>query len=262
MDGTNPKYVIKDAEGVKWTVKLSEESRPETVASRLVWAVGYFAPEEYFLPALQVRGVPAKLHRGRKLVGPDGSMKNARLKRHAKGEKLGEWKWREDPLAATRELNGLRVMMALINNWDLKNVNNAIYEDKKDGRRTYMVSDLGATFGSPGLSRTKSISKGNLRSYEHSQFITKVRAEDVDFKTPARPTFWAIVKPPNYFMRVHLMKLGRHVPREDCRWIGQLLSRLSASQIRDAFRSAGYTAPEVESFSRVVEQRIAALQQL
>ena len=39
--------------------------------------------------------------------------------------------------------------MALINNWDLKEINNAIYDEKGQGPR-YVVSDLGATFGETG----------------------------------------------------------------------------------------------------------------
>ncbi len=35
---------------------------------------------------------------------------------------------RDDPFEDTREWNGLRVMMALMNNWDLKDENNAIYD--------------------------------------------------------------------------------------------------------------------------------------
>ncbi len=58
-DGTSPKYIVRDRDDVKWTVKLGLEARPETVASRLVWAAGYFANEDYFLPELKVEGVPA-----------------------------------------------------------------------------------------------------------------------------------------------------------------------------------------------------------
>jgi hypothetical protein len=36
-------------------VKLGSEARPETVASGLLWAVGYFANEDYFVPVLHVR---------------------------------------------------------------------------------------------------------------------------------------------------------------------------------------------------------------
>src|SRR5579864_6920801 len=125
LDGTNPKFVVRGGDGVKWKVKLGEEARPETVATRLVWAVGYFTDEDYFLPDLQVANMPPRLHRSQKLVGPGGTVHNVRLKRYLKGEeKLGNWQWRQDRFTNTRELNGLRVAMAVLNNWDLKDENN------------------------------------------------------------------------------------------------------------------------------------------
>ena len=59
LDGTNPKYDVRDEDGVKWKIKLGAEARPETVASRFVWAVGYHADEDYFLPEVRVTGLPA-----------------------------------------------------------------------------------------------------------------------------------------------------------------------------------------------------------
>src|SRR5258706_8229152 len=47
LEGSNPKYVVKDEDGVKWKVKLGDEAQPETVATRFVWAMGYFADEDY-----------------------------------------------------------------------------------------------------------------------------------------------------------------------------------------------------------------------
>ena len=58
LNGTNPKFDVRDENGVKWRVKLGVEARPETVASRLVWAVGYYANEDYFLPELHVEDMP------------------------------------------------------------------------------------------------------------------------------------------------------------------------------------------------------------
>jgi hypothetical protein len=52
------------------------------------------------------------------------------------------------------------------------------------------------------------------------------------------------------------------IPVRDAIWIGGLLSRLTPEQIRDAFRAAGYEPAEVEGFAKVVEKRIAALNQL
>src|SRR5580692_7729062 len=69
LDGTNPKYNVRDQDGVKWKIKLGPEARPETVASRFVWAVGYHTDEDYFLSEVQVLGLPPRVHRGQKLIG-------------------------------------------------------------------------------------------------------------------------------------------------------------------------------------------------
>ena len=45
-------------------------------------------------------------------------------------EKVGLWRWRSNPFVASREYSGLRVMMALINNWNLKDENNSIFREK------------------------------------------------------------------------------------------------------------------------------------
>jgi len=261
LDGTNPKFVVRDQDGVKWKVKLGEEARPETVASRLVWAAGYFADEDYFLPAFKVEAMPTPLHRGEKLVARDGSMYNVRLKRYLKGdEKLGHWSWRDDPFTGSREWNGLRVLMALINNWDLKDSNNSIREH--DGAQIYFVSDLGASFGATGRRLTRAGSKGNIEQYENSRFIVRTTAGLVDFRTPSRPVFIHVFELPDYIRRIHLEWIGKNIPRSDARWMGDLLSRLSPDQIHSAFRAAGYTPQEIDGFSGVVEKRIAELKQL
>jgi hypothetical protein len=268
LNGTNPKYVVRDQDGVKWKVKLGAEARPETVASRLIWAVGYFANEDYFLRDLQVSHMPVRLHRGRKLVAPDGSMHNVRLKRYLDGEeKIAYWRWRHDAFTGTRELNGLRVMMALINNWDLKDDNNAVVEEGHAGgsagpERIYMVSDLGASFGTAGLTRPHERAKGNVESYSRSKFIRKVTQNYVDFQVPARPALVYLADPPEFISRLGLCWIGRHIPRSDARWMAQLLGRLSPDQIRDAFRAAGYSSYEVQNFTSVVEERIAQLNEL
>src|SRR5581483_10113120 len=150
LDGTNPKFVIRDRDGVTWKVKLGPEARPETAASRLVWAAGYFADEDYFLPELRVRDMPHQLHRGQNFIAPDGSLSYARLKREPAGhKKISVWRWDQNPFAGSRELNGLKTLMALLNNWDLKAENNAVHEEGPD--LVYMVSDLGASFGMAGI---------------------------------------------------------------------------------------------------------------
>lgn len=261
LNGTNPKFDVRDANGVTWKVKLGIEARPETVADRIVWAAGYFDNEDYFVSDLKVEGMPARLRRGQEMVAPDGSVPNVRLKREDQGDKkIGTWQWRRNPFAGTRQLNGLKVVMAVLNNWDLKDENNAVY--KEGDRIVYMVSDLGASFGTAGRTWPAYKAKGYFPSYAKSRFVRKTTAEAVSFETPARPRWVLFVNPKEFFMRVHLEWIGRNVPRDDARWMGQLLGRLSTRQIGDAFRAAGYSPREVTDFSRVFEARVAALNDL
>ncbi|HTM13691.1 MAG TPA: hypothetical protein VL127_12290 [Bryobacteraceae bacterium] len=246
QDGTSPKFSVRDVKGVEWKVKLGVEARPETAASRLVWAAGYYVDEDYFLPYLKVEKMQ-RLHRGQHQVSPDGSMQNVRLKREHK--KLGEWKWRHDPFEGTREWNGLRVLMCLINNWDLKDTNTAIRVIQ--GQRVYLISDLGASFGAGGWRLRVRDSKGNLQKYESSRFITNMTPEFVTFGVPSRPELFH-----------HFMWIGKRISRADAQWIGKLLGNLSSVQIESAFRAAGYQSTEAARFSAVVEERIAELERL
>ena len=109
-------------------------------------------------------------------------------------------------------------------------------------RQLYMVSDLGASFGTTGLSWTRRGSRGNLKAYTHSKWIKEIGPEYVDFNVPSRPALDHYPAIHSLKMRLRLRQLGWHVPRTDARWMGDLLGRLSAKQIRDAFRSAGYEA--------------------
>ena len=72
--GTNPKFHVRDSEGTKWTVKMGVEARPETAAAHLLWAVGYYTDEDYFVPSLIVEGLPAHLQRGQNLIGRNGAI--------------------------------------------------------------------------------------------------------------------------------------------------------------------------------------------
>ena len=264
LEGTNPKIIVRDQSGVKWTVKLDAEARPETTATRLVWAVGYFANEDYFRPNLRVENMPLRLKRGQHLIAPDGSLPNVRLKRHLEHEKKrGHWSWRENQFAGTRELNGLRVLMALINNWDLTDENTAIYRrtDHPDSER-YMVSDLGSTFGTGNLTWPLGRARGNIHTYSHSKFITRITPDYVDLHTPAPAALYFLATPHEYFSKLHLCWIGKHVPRTDARWMGELLANLTPDQIREAFRAAGYSPQQVEGFTTTALTRIAELREL
>jgi hypothetical protein len=259
MQASSPKFEVIDQSGVRWGVKLGVEARPETVASRIVWAVGYFANEDYFVRELQVEKLP-RLKRGQSQVS-GGVVSNVRLKRHLKDEKkTGIWAWGSNPFTNTRELNGLRVLMAVINNWDLKDVNNGIYQVRgANPEQHYLITDLGASFGSTNLNPA---AKGSLKAYRHSKLIRHVSDGYVDFNVPSTPPMEYFFDVPEYTKRLGLLWLGHHIPVQDAVWMGHLLARLSPSQIRDAFRAGGYTPQDVEEFSKELERRIAQLEGL
>ena len=260
--GQNSKFDVEDANGTKWRAKLGIEAQPETVATRLLWAIGYYTNENYFVPDLEVKELPVHLHRGQGHVISPNHVEKVRLQRHLGGEKKdATWNWRHNPFVGKREFNGLRVMMALLSNWDLKDENNAVFKDK-DGAELYMVTDVGTAFGASGNRYTEAESKNNLKAYRNTKFITKVTPTYVDFSFPHCPPILYIFDLPHYIFRVRLRWVGNRVPREDAKWVGSLLAQLSSEQIQDAFRAGGYPPDQAAAFTKAVQSRIAELNRL
>ncbi|MGH9734417.1 MAG: hypothetical protein ACRD8A_07500 [Candidatus Acidiferrales bacterium] len=258
-EGGSPKFDVVDQEGRKWRVKLGKEARPEIAATRIVWAAGYFVDEDYFVPALKVHNLP-KLRRGEKFVSAGGIVHDARLElKREDVRKLGDWSWFHNAFDDTRQLNGLRVVMCLIDNWDLKDINNSVYEI--DGQRRFLVSDLGASFGKTGNYFTRS--KGSLKDYSHAAFIRDVDGNRVDLVMHSRPLFFfKLSHHSDYRERKRIEQLGKNVPIADAQWIGHLLSGLSVTQLRDCFLAAGYDSETADKYASVVEIRITELKQL
>jgi hypothetical protein len=259
LGGTQPKFEIEDERGIRWKAKLGVEARSETAATRLVWAAGYFTDEDYYVPELRVEALP-NLKRGREYVSGDGVVRGPRLERQTPGEKrAGGWSWQENPFVGTRELNGLKVLMALINDWDLKEVNNSIY-DEQNGEQRYAVSDLGASFGRN--SNEYSRSKADVEGYQHSRFIKEIRPQEVDFVLQHYPFWVSGVRTVHFREYGRMEQLVQHIPRTDVTWVGQLLSQLSDTQIGEAFRAAGFSAQEVEAYTAAIRARLAQLSTL
>jgi hypothetical protein len=258
MEQSQPKFDVKDSHDNRWRVKLGEEVKSETAASHLIWAMGYYVDTDYYVDQFKVEGLP-KLRRGEKLVSEGGVVRSARLELKVKDvKKLGTWSWSDNPFVGTKEFNGLRVMMALVNNWDSTTINNSIYE--VGGQRHYAVTDLGASFGKTGNSIERS--KSNMKDYVDSKFIEKTSPEYVDFVLHSRPFLPTVVDVPNYIHRVKVTDVATHIPRADAKWIGLRLAMLSDRQIRDCFTSSGYSPEQVEGYTKAIEKRIADLNAL
>jgi len=262
--GTSPKFDVRDSAGTKWRAKLGIEAGPEVVASRLLWAVGYSANENYFLPHLHVDKLPSHLHHGKNLVGSSGDVMNVRLRRRPPGEKkTARWNWRHNRFVGTREFNGLRVMMALLRNWDLYDDNNAILESRSgSGRKVYEVSDVGTGFGATGRRRLDRDSRNNFAAYRKGRLIAKATRDHIDLHFPTLPWPGFILDVPLYKYEFQARWVGKHIPRADAKWIGSLLAQLSPDQIRDAFRSGGYSPSQSDAFAEVLMSRIKELNAL
>jgi hypothetical protein len=266
--GESPKFKVSDARGVKWSVKLGPEAQAETVATRLVWAVGYFAEEAYYLDKVRIENLP-RLSRGRQYVKGRGEVYGARFEPRREGiRKAGTWDWNKNPFAGTHELNGLKVVMILLNNYDARSENNKVlisnHRQISKALARYVVTDLGATLGKAGGLGGKR-SKNDLEDFLSTRFVLGVEDGAVKFDYDTRPTKLGIVSvlyPPYYLGEVKKEKSMRGIPVEHARWIGSLLSQLSNAQLRDAFRAAGYEARTRDGYVLAIRRRIRQLTRL
>jgi hypothetical protein len=245
--GYSVKYRVRDASGREWVAKVGNESQSETAAVRLVWAAGYATEVNYLVPCVHLPGAQKPRKKVDRCEG-DG-FANVRFEARPKGVKrLDPWKWKENPFVGMHQLQGLKVLMALLNNWDLKDDNNIILyvPAARRGELRYVISDLGATFGKegggPGFLWRITRSRNNPEDYADSKFIDKVEHGYVDFHYTGENS-----------------SMFDHVSVDDARWVGGLLARLSARQLNDAFRAANYTPAETETLTRVVRARIDEL---
>ena len=227
------KYRVRDGAGNEWVVKVGPEAQSETAATRLIWAAGYFADITYLVPHVDIEG--------------KGSFDNARFEARPKGQKrLGQrWDWSKNPFVGTNELQGLKVLMALINNWDIQNHNNNILliTDEATGEKEarYFDTDLGASFGKEG------------RFIGHTRNRPDQYVADTKFITGAEH---GIVRFDYKGKNKHLIS---DITVAQAKWLGNILSQLSDQQISDAFRAANYSPEQIEALTRVVKARINEL---
>ncbi|MFN2493677.1 MAG: hypothetical protein ABR501_12430 [Pyrinomonadaceae bacterium] len=240
--GYSVNYRVRDGSGNIWVAKFSSEAQAETSAVRLVWAAGYMTEINYLVPCVKIEGIPQS---GRKLKRCEGDgFANVKFEARPKHVKrLENWKWNDNVFKGTKELQGLIVLMSLMDNWDLKDDNNRIIlVPGADGRleRQYIISDLGATFGKTGgfISR----SRNKPKDFAKAKFVEGVDGNRVRFAYSGKNS-----------------GLFSNITIEEARRVGNLLSRLSDKQIGDAFRAANYAPEEVELLTSAVRGRINQL---
>jgi hypothetical protein len=210
-----------------------------------------------------------RLSRGEEFV--NGSViRGARFEPRRQGVTRGAiWDWLKNPFVGTRELDGLKVLMVLLANYDTRLENNRVLYQKNPEtgamEARYVVTDIGATLGKVGGLGGKRI-KNSLPEYQTSKFIVAVQNGVVEFDYSTKPQ--GAGKFAGFFNRGYAKsqankeKAMRHIPVENARWIGKMLSRLSEDQLNDAFRAAGYDDETRKGFVKALRERIKALADL
>jgi len=237
--GYSTKYRVHDGSGHVWIAKIGKESQAETAATRLLWAVGYFSDVDYLVPSVRIEGL-------------DKALENVRFGARPKTEKrIDGWDWANNPFIGKREFQGLKIMMALLNNWDIKNSNNKIVVVRGENGGTelrYVVHDLGGTFGKissmPRFLQFKP-DRNNPPEFAKLRLIDEVK--------DGRINFHYSVKRSNLF---------KDITVDDAQWLSAWLSRLSDRQIQDAFRAANYSPDEVRMLAGALRERINELVEL
>jgi hypothetical protein len=232
--GYSTKYRVRDGAGRIWVAKLSKEAQSEAASNRLMWAIGYPTELSYLVPRVEIEG--------------KGTFENVRFEARPENiQRMDEWKWDKNPFNGKPEFQGLKVMMILLNNWDIKDENTKILvvrnEATGENQIQYIISDLGGTLGKTGnfISR----SRNKPEDFTKSKFIKGVKGGYVDFNYGGKR-----------------QDLFKDITVEQARWVGDLLSRLSDQQLIDAFRAGNYTDEEAQALAMAIRERINELTSL
>lgn len=238
--GTNPGYDVTDAAGKPLSVKLGIEAQPEVTVSRILWAMGYHQPPNYFVHEFTLTGTDA------------GPKSTSRFRTEIDGYRAGlDWDWHDNPFRTTQPFRGLIVAQLILNNWDLKRDNNRIYEANDPSTkpaRLYMVRDVGAALGeskqapffkllgTPGSQG----SKNDIADFEAQGFIKSVEGDDVSFDYRGRHQ--SIVDIPT-------------VP--DVIWACELMARIPDGHWEAAFRAGAFPDDIAARYIRKIKEKIA-----
>jgi hypothetical protein len=235
--GYSKKYRVRDGAGREWVAKVGREAQSETAAVRLLWAIGYPTEINYLVPRVTIPG--------------KGTFSNVRFEARPKQiKRLDNWKWDKNPFVGTRAFQGLKVMMALLNNWDIKDTNNKILLVRHGNHNElqYIISDLGATFGKSGslpIIWRFTRNRNSPEDYAKAKFVEGVDNNYVLFHYSGKRN-----------------DLFDDITVRDAGWTGALLARLSNRQLEDAFRAANYSPEEVRLLTETVRARSNELRTL
>ena len=149
--------------------------------------------------------------------------------------------------------------MALVNNWDLKDVNNRVSDTSAGGAALRASPIWAPPSGAPATSSRRS--KGVSKDYAETTFIDEVTPTHVDFVMQSRPFFPFVVHLPNYRFRTRMESIVKRIPhrRRPLDW--RPPRPVVGEQISDCFRASGFARIRADRFARrCTHRRVSDLQ--
>ena len=256
LNGSQPCVSVRDARNRCWRVKWGDEVQVETLATRIAWAAGYFVESTYFVPRGNISGA-GELKRAGGSIDSEGRFERARFELNEPNVITHfdehSWAWNDNPFVGTRELNGLKIVMMLLSNWDAKDVrdvalgsNTAIFEHRAaSGQREarYLIIDWGGALGRWGNIVTRG--RWDCEGFA-AQTTDLVQGVDGDLVR------WG-------YSGQRTADIAEGIRVSDVQWLMSYLGRLRDQQIADAVRASGGTPEEVECFTRAIRARLELL---
>ena len=260
--GSQPCVSVRDARGRTWRVKWGDEVQVETLATRLAWAAGYFVETCYYISDGVIVGA-RELQRAQACIDAEGRFSAARFELDEDGviKHFDEhsWAWNDNPFVGSPELNGLKIVMMWLSNWDAKDVrdvargsNTAIFEypmaGKSASRRPkearYLVIDWGGALGRWGNIVRRGRWDCDGFAAETAALVKGVDSEFVRFGYGGQRT----------------SDIADGIRVSDVRWLMRTLGRLTDPQVAAAVAASGGTPEEVACFTRALRQRLERLE--
>jgi hypothetical protein len=255
--GSQPCVSVRDGRGRTWRVKWGNEVRSETFAVRLVWACGYYTEVTHFVAEGTIAGA-RDLQRASACIDQQCRFTEARfeLDDPAVNKMFEEhgWAWNDNPFVGSRELQGLKILVMLMSNWDTKDrrdvargSNMAIFEVPLPGggrEARYLITDWGGSMGRWGNVMTRGRWDPEGFEAQTPQFVTAVDENIVKFGYAGQRT----------------EDVATGISVEDTRWLCAPLCRLTDAQVSAALLASGATEEEGARFTGALRERIRQLE--
>jgi hypothetical protein len=256
-EGYAPKFKCKLAgsEEIVFVKYKSRETFAEIAASRLLWALGFYADENYPVK-LKCMGCPATdpSQPSAEQARRERIFEDAIIERNFPGE-IGEypdqgWDWKElDEIqlegATKEEIDALKLLAVFMQHTDSKReqqrlgcYSKDIHQEDKSAtckQPVLMIQDLGATFGK-GASSVTSISSMTFNAWKNQSIWNAKKEAEFEADHPDQPVCFGNLVSAEFAWREGFS--DPEISEEGRKFLANLLNQLSDQQIHNLFRVA------------------------